>query len=400
MCAVLHRKAVRRRRRWRTHRRIRRETARVHRPGDPPAPTAGCPVGRHRSQNGKQQFSGHGPAPLRCRFVSTLGKHHGGPWPQPHRHPEPHLGHRRPPATAPLTSATAQDITLICRRGIASITTTPAVPVTSSTLGNSRAGSSHCPPQRRVRIHRRPRRDHPHRNLPADQPQQRQVTRRQRRVHRRRRAHHPVDVDRCHQPAVDPGPQPRRLLPPARRPQWQGTRQSPAAPPRARRWTSRPTPTATPNGGSSYPPVPAATTGSSTSTTDGVPERVRRVDRRRSQRHPMASRHRSQPGMATRGPVGDPVKRGCFRHPRARGNRRAAGYAGSVHAGMGASGGQLSGSSSRQKVNFNRGWTFARSERDGSPGSQLRRLDVGPGRVPHDFDAPYDVGGGNGRRSR
>ena len=47
MCAVLHRKAVRRRRRWRTHRRIRRETARVHRPGDPPAPTAGCPVGRH-----------------------------------------------------------------------------------------------------------------------------------------------------------------------------------------------------------------------------------------------------------------------------------------------------------------------------------------------------------------
>ena len=47
MCAVLHRKAVRRRRRWRTHRRIPRETARVHRPGDPPAPTAGCPVGRH-----------------------------------------------------------------------------------------------------------------------------------------------------------------------------------------------------------------------------------------------------------------------------------------------------------------------------------------------------------------
>jgi hypothetical protein len=41
MCAVLHRKAVRRRRRWRTHRRIRRETARVHRPGDPPALTAG-----------------------------------------------------------------------------------------------------------------------------------------------------------------------------------------------------------------------------------------------------------------------------------------------------------------------------------------------------------------------
>jgi beta-galactosidase len=71
-----------------------------------------------------------------------------------------------------------------------------------------------------------------------------------------------------------------------------------------------------------------------------------------------------------------------------------------VHAGMGASGGQLSGPSSRQKVNFNRGWTFVRSDVTGAQDPNFDDSTWVPVALPHDFDAPYDVGGGNGGRSR
>ncbi|MEU7866437.1 ricin-type beta-trefoil lectin domain protein [Dactylosporangium sp. NPDC049140] len=70
-----------------------------------------------------------------------------------------------------------------------------------------------------------------------------------------------------------------------------------------------------------------------------------------------------------------------------------------VHADTGASRGQLSGSSSREKVNFNRGWAFVRSDVTGAQNPDFDDSKWVPVALPHDFDAPYDVGGSNGGRS-
>jgi beta-galactosidase len=66
---------------------------------------------------------------------------------------------------------------------------------------------------------------------------------------------------------------------------------------------------------------------------------------------------------------------------------------------VGADTGALSGSSSRQKVNFNRGWKFIRADVTGAQNADFDDSTWVPVALPHDFDAPYDVGGANGGRS-
>jgi beta-galactosidase len=70
-----------------------------------------------------------------------------------------------------------------------------------------------------------------------------------------------------------------------------------------------------------------------------------------------------------------------------------------AHAFAGVSSRQPSGSSSRQKVNFNRGWRFLRSDATGAQNADFDDSKWVPVALPHDFDAPYDVGGANGGRS-
>ena len=95
-------------------------------------------------------------------------------------------------ATVTLTSAVTQAITLISRRGIASVTT--SAPVTSSPLGpHARVISLTAGQQVQVTVGLP---TGTRRTTPAGQPAQRKGAGRQRRLHRRRRDHHPVAVDR------------------------------------------------------------------------------------------------------------------------------------------------------------------------------------------------------------
>lgn len=57
------------------------------------------------------------------------------------------------------------------------------------------------------------------------------------------------------------------------------------------------------------------------------------------------------------------------------------------------------GSSARQKVNANRGWKFIRSDVTGAQNPDLNDSSWVPVALPHDFEAPYDVGGATGGRS-
>lgn len=57
------------------------------------------------------------------------------------------------------------------------------------------------------------------------------------------------------------------------------------------------------------------------------------------------------------------------------------------------------GSGSREKVNFNRGWKFKRSDVTGAQTPGFDDSTWVPVALPHDFDAPYDVGGANGGQS-
>ncbi|MEU7914711.1 ricin-type beta-trefoil lectin domain protein [Microbispora bryophytorum] len=54
------------------------------------------------------------------------------------------------------------------------------------------------------------------------------------------------------------------------------------------------------------------------------------------------------------------------------------------------------GSSSRQKVNFDRGWRFIRSDVTGAQNTGFDDSRWVPVALPHDFDAPYNVGGSTG----
>jgi beta-galactosidase len=73
-----------------------------------------------------------------------------------------------------------------------------------------------------------------------------------------------------------------------------------------------------------------------------------------------------------------------------------AGTPAQVRADTGGASGRLSASSPRQKVNFNRGWKFARSNVTGAQDPGFDDSAWVPVALPHDFDAPYDVGGGSG----
>jgi len=72
-----------------------------------------------------------------------------------------------------------------------------------------------------------------------------------------------------------------------------------------------------------------------------------------------------------------------------------------AHAGAraAASAGQLADASSRQKINFNRGWKFVRSDVSGAQSPGFDDSAWGPVALPHDFDAPYNVGGSTGGQS-
>ena len=61
--------------------------------------------------------------------------------------------------------------------------------------------------------------------------------------------------------------------------------------------------------------------------------------------------------------------------------------------------GQLTDASTRQKINFNRDWRFVRSDVTGAQASGFDDSKWDPVALPHDFDAPYDVGGSNGGQS-
>jgi beta-galactosidase len=54
---------------------------------------------------------------------------------------------------------------------------------------------------------------------------------------------------------------------------------------------------------------------------------------------------------------------------------------------------------SRQKINFNRGWRFVRSDVTGAENPAYDDSAWVPVALPHDFDAPYDVGGTTGGQS-
>jgi beta-galactosidase len=78
-----------------------------------------------------------------------------------------------------------------------------------------------------------------------------------------------------------------------------------------------------------------------------------------------------------------------------------------AHAGAGASAststsapaGTLTNTSTRQKINFNRDWKFIRSDVAGAQNPGFDDSAWVPVALPHDFDAPYDVGGGAGGAS-
>jgi len=58
--------------------------------------------------------------------------------------------------------------------------------------------------------------------------------------------------------------------------------------------------------------------------------------------------------------------------------------------------GRLANASSRQKINFDRGWRFIRSDVAGAQSPSFDDSKWGPVALPHDFDAPYNVGGSSG----
>ena len=60
---------------------------------------------------------------------------------------------------------------------------------------------------------------------------------------------------------------------------------------------------------------------------------------------------------------------------------------------------QPADASSRQKVNFDRGWRFVRADVTGAQSPGFDDSTWGPVALPHDFDAPYDVGGATGGQS-
>ncbi|HZP54252.1 RICIN domain-containing protein [Actinocrinis sp.] len=70
--------------------------------------------------------------------------------------------------------------------------------------------------------------------------------------------------------------------------------------------------------------------------------------------------------------------------------------AAAAHASTRAATGQLTNASSRQKINFNRGWKFLRSDVTGAQSPGFDDSTWGPVALPHDFDAPYNVGGSTG----
>ncbi len=61
--------------------------------------------------------------------------------------------------------------------------------------------------------------------------------------------------------------------------------------------------------------------------------------------------------------------------------------------------GQLTDAGSRQKIDFDRGWMFARSDVAGAQNPGFDDSKWGPVALPHDFDAPYNVGGTTGGQS-
>lgn len=54
------------------------------------------------------------------------------------------------------------------------------------------------------------------------------------------------------------------------------------------------------------------------------------------------------------------------------------------------------GSSSRKKINFNRDWKYQGSDASGAQNTTFDDSSWTPVALPHDFDAPYNVGGSNG----
>ena len=75
------------------------------------------------------------------------------------------------------------------------------------------------------------------------------------------------------------------------------------------------------------------------------------------------------------------------------------GPAASAHVGAEASAPQLTDSNSRQHIDFNRDWKFIRSDATGAQNPGFDDSSGGPVALPHDFDAPYNVGGSTGGSS-
>ncbi len=70
-----------------------------------------------------------------------------------------------------------------------------------------------------------------------------------------------------------------------------------------------------------------------------------------------------------------------------------------AHTGTAASISRPAEAGSRQKISFNRGWRFVRSDVAGAQNPGFDDSKWGPVALPHDFDAPYDVGGATGGQS-
>jgi beta-galactosidase len=70
-----------------------------------------------------------------------------------------------------------------------------------------------------------------------------------------------------------------------------------------------------------------------------------------------------------------------------------------AHASTRAPRSQPNDASSRQKINFDRGWKFVRSDVTGAQNATFDDSAWTPVALPHDFDAPYDVGGTSGGQS-
>jgi beta-galactosidase len=70
-----------------------------------------------------------------------------------------------------------------------------------------------------------------------------------------------------------------------------------------------------------------------------------------------------------------------------------------VRTATGAAAGQPADTGSRQRIDFDRGWRFVRSDVTGAQAPGFDDSKWGPVALPHDFDAPYNVGGSSGGQS-